>query len=78
MRFALTVEPDNPALVARAREIDAARDRNQPTVPSTLGEERATNPFMRADAESLARNVGLVGADAVAVFAEVRQRKDNF
>ncbi len=40
--------------------------------------KQATNPFMRADAESLARNVGLEGAGAVAVFAEVRQRKDNF
>ena len=77
-RFAITVEPDNEALAARVREIDAAREKDQPTVPSTLGEERATNPFLRADVESLARNVGLEGADAVAVFAEVRKRKDNF
>ncbi len=47
-RFAVTAEPDNAALVARIAEIDALRARNLPTVPSTIGEERATNPFVRA------------------------------
>lgn len=77
-RFALTVEPDNAALIARAAAIDEARAKDQPTVPSTLGEERATNPFLRADQASLAAGVGLSGADPVAVFAEVRKRKDSF
>jgi hydroxyacylglutathione hydrolase len=47
-RFALTVEPDNLALRRRAAEIDQLRARGEPTVPSTMGEERATNPFLRA------------------------------
>jgi hydroxyacylglutathione hydrolase len=47
-RFAVTVEPDNAALAARVIEIDARRAQNLPTVPSSIGEERATNPFVRA------------------------------
>ena len=43
-----------------------------------MGLENATNPFLRADAPGIARAVGLDGADPVAVFAEIRQRKDNF
>ncbi|MFI4985961.1 MAG: hydroxyacylglutathione hydrolase [Alphaproteobacteria bacterium] len=77
-RFALTVEPGNAALKARAAAVDAARAKGRPTIPSTIGEERATNPFFRADERSIADTIGLAGADAVAVFAEVRRRKDNF
>lgn len=55
-RFALTVEPDNSAIAARMADVDAARSRGEPTVPTTIGEERATNIFMRAtDADELAR-----------------------
>lgn len=77
-RFAVSVEPENQALQARSRAIDAARAQDRPTVPSTLGEELATNPFLRADQPGLAANVGLAGSEPVAVFAEVRRRKDNF
>jgi len=77
-RFALAVEPGNESLRARATTIDAMRADDKPTVPSTLAEERATNPFLRADAAELQAAIGMVGADPVAVFAEVRQRKDNF
>ncbi len=55
-RFALAVEPDNAALVERAAWVEAARGRGEPTVPTTIGAERATNPFMRAGSvEELAR-----------------------
>jgi hydroxyacylglutathione hydrolase len=47
-RFALTVEPDNAALVARMASVDAMRAAGEPTVPTTIAQERATNPFMRA------------------------------
>lgn len=47
-RFALTVEPDNAALVQRMAEVTAMRERGEPTVPTTIALERATNPFMRA------------------------------
>ena len=77
-RFALTVDGGNAALVARARAVDDARAKGEATVPSTLGEERATNPFLRADDPELARNVGLDAKNPVAVFAEIRQRKDHF
>jgi hydroxyacylglutathione hydrolase len=77
-RFALTVDPANAALKARAQAVDAARAAGRPTVPSTIGEERATNPFLRADDPALAAAVGLKGRDPVDVFAEVRRRKDVF
>ncbi|MEQ8250839.1 MAG: hydroxyacylglutathione hydrolase [Oceanibaculum nanhaiense] len=77
-RFALTVDPQNANLKARAAEIDRLRAAGQPTVPSLLGEEVATNPFLRADDTDVAAAVGLAGADPVSVFAEVRKRKDNF
>lgn len=55
-RFALSVEPDNAALVARMAQVDAARAAGEPTIPTTIGAERATNPFLRAgDAAELGR-----------------------
>jgi hydroxyacylglutathione hydrolase len=77
-KFAVTVDPDNAALKARAAEIESLRAGNMPTVPSALGLERATNPFLRADRPEVAAAVGLPGADPLAVFTEVRKRKDNF
>ncbi|MEZ5847531.1 MAG: hydroxyacylglutathione hydrolase [Geminicoccaceae bacterium] len=77
-RFALTVDPDNPALRERAREIEAMRSRNEPTVPTTLGLERRTNPFLRPDDPSIRRTLGLERADDIEVFAEIRRRKDSF
>lgn len=77
-RFALTVEPGNAALKARAEAIARRRGQGLPTVPSTLAEERATNPFLRPDSPDLRRTLHLEGADAVAVFAETRARKDRF
>lgn len=46
--FALNVEPDNEAIIARAAQVREARDRGEPTVPTTIALERATNPFLRA------------------------------
>ncbi|MBM3642741.1 MAG: hydroxyacylglutathione hydrolase [Alphaproteobacteria bacterium] len=77
-RFAVTVDPANRALAARAAAIDTARAAGQATVPSTLGEEKATNPFLRADDLGVQAAVGMAGGDPVAVFAEVRGRKDTF
>ncbi len=77
-RFALSVDPDNAKLQERSRDIDRLRAEGRPTIPSTLGEELATNPFLRADDAGLAAGLGLTGTDPVEVFAEVRRRKDNF
>lgn len=77
-RFALTVDGRNEALIARAAEIDRQRAKGEPTVPTTVAAERATNPFLRSNDTDLQASIGMSGADPVAVFAEVRQRKDNF
>jgi hydroxyacylglutathione hydrolase len=77
-RFALSVDPDNPALRARAAEIDRLRAAGQPTVPSTLGAERAANPFLHPHDPAIRRALGMDDADDVAVFAELRRRKDRF
>lgn len=63
-QFALTVEPDNPALAERLRQVEAARQRGEVTLPTTIAEERATNPFMRAA--------------TVEEFARLRAMKDSF
>ena len=76
--FAITVDPDNQALITRMNEIDALRQNNQPTVPSTIGLEKATNPFLRPEETGVQKAVGMVGEDTVSVFREIRQRKDNF
>lgn len=77
-RFALSVEPQNAALVARSKEIDEKRARGEWTVPTSIGLEKATNPFLRAASPDLRATVGLVAASDVDVFAETRHRKDNF
>ncbi len=77
-RFALTVDPDNAALQARARQIDALRADGRPTLPTTIGRELETNPFMRWKDPAIRRTLGLEGASDDAVFAEIRKRKDNF
>lgn len=77
-RFALSVEPGNQALQARAAEVDALRAEDKPTVPTTIARERATNPFMRPDSAEIQANVDRVGASLDEVFGEVRRRKDRF
>jgi hydroxyacylglutathione hydrolase len=77
-RFALSVEPGNAALVARMQEVDARRAANQPTVPSTLAEELATNPFLRPDSAEIQAAVACVGAPLHEVFGATRARKDVF
>lgn len=77
-RFALTIEPENETLKARAEEIARLRAAGQPTIPSTIGLEKATNPFLRADEAAVQAALGMAGGDPVAVFAEIRRRKDKF
>ena len=78
IRFARSIEPDNPALAARAEQAARQIKQSQPTIPTTIGEEKAANPFLRADRPEVARAVGLEGASPAAVFAEVRARKNRF
>jgi hydroxyacylglutathione hydrolase len=74
-RFALSVD-DSQAVRERAEAVFAARDRGEPTVPTTIGLEKATNPFLRAP--QLAGAVGAPSGDPVAAFAALRQAKDTF
>ena len=77
-RFAISVEPDNLALREKLQRVAVLRSNNEPTVPSTIQEEIATNPFLRTDSFSIQKSLGLVGANAVSVFTELRKRKDVF
>jgi hydroxyacylglutathione hydrolase len=78
LRFALTLEPDNPALISRVEGVAARRAQGQPTVPVALETELLTNPYLRAHLPALRTAVGLPDADPVVVFAEIRARKDRF
>ncbi|WP_028094571.1 hydroxyacylglutathione hydrolase [Pseudodonghicola xiamenensis] len=77
-RFAETVDPGNPALSARIAEIAAARARGEATVPSTLAQELATNPFLRAADPAIRKHLGMETASDAEVFGEIRSRKDKF
>jgi len=77
-RFAVTVDPQNQALRARESQVAALRAAGKPTIPSTMAEERAANPFLRADDPALGAAIGMPGAAAHEVFGEIRRRKDSF
>jgi hydroxyacylglutathione hydrolase len=77
VKFAMTVEPDNPALKARAEEVTRLRGANRPTIPVSLGEEKQANVFLRADDPAVAQKLHMKGADAVEVFRELRERKNK-
>src|SRR6476619_6279612 len=77
VRFAKTVEPDNAALRARETEVEKLLAAREPTIPSTMGAEKAANPFLRADVPEVAKSVGLAGDPAWKVFAEIRERKNR-
>lgn len=77
-RFALSVEPGNQELQARMREVEALRAAGKPTVPTTIGLEKRTNPFMRPSSPEIRRTLGLENASDVEVLGETRRRKDSF
>lgn len=77
-RFALTVDAANAALKSRMEAVNRLRAQGQPTIPSTIADERATNPFLRSNTPELAAAAGKPVSDPVAVFAELRARKDSF
>jgi len=77
IKFALTVEPDNPALLARAAEVTKLCGENRPTIPVLLGEEKKANVFLRADEPAVAAKLHMKGADGAIVFGELRERKNK-
>jgi hydroxyacylglutathione hydrolase len=78
IRFAKTIEPNNQALAVRAQEVTQLLAAGKPTIPATIGAEKAENPFLRADLPEVAQSVGLAGSPAWKVFAEIRERKNRF
>jgi len=77
-RFALTIEPENEALQARAAEVAENDASGKPSLPTTIGQELATNPFLRASSPQIQQRLGLEGQPLELVFGEVRKRKDRF
>ncbi len=76
--FALSIDPENRELQERCAAIDVARANHQPTVPTTIALEQATNPFIRPHDTNIRRLLAMEEADDLAVFTEIRRRKDNF
>ncbi len=77
-RFALTIDPDNERLKARAADIEALRAEGKFTIPTTLALEKETNPFLRAADPAIRRHLLMESRSNEEVFAEIRKRKDNF
>jgi len=77
-RFALSVDPQNAALIDYAAGVERLRARGEPTVPTTIERERAANPFLRWDDAGLRARLGLETAKDWEVYGAVRARKDNF
>lgn len=79
-KFALSVEPGNVSLQKRYEEIVGKRKRGEPTVPSLMGEEKETNPFLRGDVSAeIRKNVGAENdEDSAVIFGKIRRAKDTF
>lgn len=77
-RFALAADPDNAALKERAKEAERAKAEGRFLVPTTIGEEKATNPFLRAGEPDVAKTVHKEGASPVEVFQSLREWKNRF
>lgn len=81
LAFAQRIEPDNPQIEARAQRVASRRKAGQPSVPSTLAEECATNPFLRWDAPGVVRQALELGASnegAESIFGAIRRARDSF
>ncbi|MFN9173505.1 MAG: hydroxyacylglutathione hydrolase [Synechocystis sp.] len=76
LKFAVTVDPDNGDLQQRFQTVQTARQQGEPTIPSWLGEEKRTNPFLRWDSASLQGAMG--DQEPARVFGKLRGMKDNF
>lgn len=77
-RFAHQALPEDAAIAERLKRVEAAREAGEPTVPTTMALEKATNPFMRSDDPAVAAALGLAGAAPEEVFAKLRAGRDTF
>ncbi len=78
IRFAFSVDPDNAALKSRAEEAKKLRAAGKPTIPAVMGDEKISNPFLRADAPELAARFGGSTKPAHEIFGAIRAAKDRF
>jgi len=76
-KFALTVDPENPALQNRAKEVDQLRAKGKATLPTRLDRELETNPFLRPHVSAIRAKLGMLHAPDWQVFAEIRERKNK-
>lgn len=77
-KFALSLEPDNLSLKQRIQQVDQLRAKNRPTIPSTMDQELATNPFLRENSPQLQHSVNMTGQPAEKIFKMIRELKDQF
>ena len=78
IKFARTIESDNPVLAARDAQVRQQIADGQPTIPVSICDEKLANPFLRADRPEVAAGIGMAGQPAAKVFAEIRARKNRF
>ena len=80
LKYALHVEPDNDAVMAKLAECKKLRAKSPPeaTIPSTIGDEKSYNPFMRVEEAAVQEHTKTEGGDAVAAMAALRKEKDGF
>ena len=76
-KFALSVEPENAALQKRAKEVDGLRAGGKPTLPTTIGLELETNPFLRPASPAIQKRLGMAGKPEWQIFGEIRERKNR-
>jgi hydroxyacylglutathione hydrolase len=78
LQFALTVEPNNPALLRRIEQTHAARMAGKPSLPSSMASELSTNPFLRCHSSEIAKKMGLEGRELLEIFTAIRQARNVF
>ncbi len=76
-KFALGIEPENAALQKRAKEVDQLRAAGKPTLPTTIGLELETNPFLRPHVAAIQQRLGMTGRPEWEIFGEIRERKNR-
>jgi hydroxyacylglutathione hydrolase len=76
LKFAIAVDPQNQELHQRFAAVQAAREKLEPTIPTTIGMEKSTNPFLRWDSPGIQQTAK--ATSAVEVFTTIRQMKDDF
>jgi hydroxyacylglutathione hydrolase len=77
-KFALTIEPDSAALQKRAKDVDVMRAAGKATLPTAIGLELETNPFLRPHVPAIQKRLGMEGKPEWQIFAEIRERKNKF